>query len=840
MSTDEEILAQLTESLEREDELPPESFIPIEVAQDKTVPGSTYPRGRRLQRTTLPWILPTGTAAGYALDDEGRVVGLKLADIRTGRSLNLIAQLQHLRRLVLVGFRDLDIPESFANLKNLNFLWIAGDFRKLPKEILSLNLPINGLSSAGLEPFEQLLSREALEALGKTRDETVHSTQQAQLVFEDLEEELPIGVAREILDLKGIFVAAENLSDPPIEIVRRGRDAIEYYFWGVTADAKPLNEVKVLLVGNGAAGKTSLVKRMLGDRFDAEEAQTHGINIRSWSVATPSKKEVKLNFWDFGGQEIMHATHQFFLSKRSIYLLVLDGRKEEDPEYWLQHIESFGGDSPVIIILNKIDEHPAFEVNRRFLKSKYKGIIDFFRVSCATGVGVSDITGRLVHELESLPMLETLWPGGWFRVKQKLESLDTAYVSLDQYRTICIEEGVVDDKSQNTLVDFLNDLGVVLHFEDIELLDTHVLDPRWVTEAVYRIINSKLLAEQKGFLKLSQLPTVLRPRGKESLKYPADKHRYIVDLMLKFELCYELDSSALLVPDLLDIQEPAVRFDYTDALRFVFEYSYLPRSIMPRFIVRMNKDIQERMSWRTGVILQEKSFSSIALVLADEKDKRIYVFVNGKQRRDYFSVIRKVLNDINSSFEKLGVTELVPLPDRPEVLLDYKELLGFELAQRNEIFVGRLGKAYDVQMLLNGLEKKPVRQSQLSPLILVEGNYFADSVNIGDRFVTQQRQVMNIDNRTGYSVQNWERILVYISAVLFIGVISFLAIRNQPIADPNLVVLIRTVLSIVVAIFGATVPGMLKVDFSAKGLSIRAIGALALFVISFLLTPRVL
>ena len=36
----------------------------------------------------------------------------------------------------------------------------------------------------------------------------------------------------------------------------------------------------------------------------------------------------------------MHATHQFFLSKRSLYILVLDGRKEEDAEYWLRHLKA--------------------------------------------------------------------------------------------------------------------------------------------------------------------------------------------------------------------------------------------------------------------------------------------------------------------------------------------------------------------------------------------------------------------------------------------------------------------------------------------------------------------
>ena len=71
------------------------------------------------------------------------------------------------------------------------------------------------------------------------------------------------------------------------------------------------------------------------------------------------------------------------------------------------------------------------------------------------------------------------------------------------------------------------------------------------------------------------------------------------------------------------------------------------------------------------------------------------------------------------------------------------------------------------------------------------------------------------------------------------ALVAFLLVRNQPIADPNLVVLVRILLSLIVSIFGATVPGMLKVDLEAKGLIIRATGALALFVITYMLTPAV-
>ena len=54
----------------------------------------------------------------------------------------------------------------------------------------------------------------------------------------------------------------------------------------------------------------------------------------------------------------MHATHQFFLTKRSLYLLVLDARltqEENRVEYWLKIIQSFGGESPVLIVGNKGD-----------------------------------------------------------------------------------------------------------------------------------------------------------------------------------------------------------------------------------------------------------------------------------------------------------------------------------------------------------------------------------------------------------------------------------------------------------------------------------------------------
>ncbi len=188
----------------------------------------------------------------------------------------------------------------------------------------------------------------------------------------DLKPELEVG------DYTGegkIYLKGNPLENPPPEIIRRGKEAMRAYFRQLEEEeARPVNEVKALFVGDGGAGKTCLIKRLLEQGYNPEENQTDGIDIHHWPVKTGGR-EITVNAWDFGGQEIMHATHQFFLSKRSLYVLVLDGRRDEKTEYWLKHIESFGGDSPVLVVLNKIDQNPGHDLNRPFLLQKYQRLL---------------------------------------------------------------------------------------------------------------------------------------------------------------------------------------------------------------------------------------------------------------------------------------------------------------------------------------------------------------------------------------------------------------------------------------------------------------------------------
>ncbi len=632
------------------------------------------------------------------------LVTLRLSTNKLSNLPKEIDQLRNLKELFLRQNAISAFPPALASMKHLRLLDLNGNqLTMLPAEILELvNLQKLDLSQNQLSVLPPEMSNlKKLRLLDCAANQLVSVPKTIFALNLEL-------FSKEYFydwDRKGFCLHNNPLESPPIEIVHKGARAVREYFQQMDVEKRSNNEIKVLLVGDGGAGKTSLVRQLVGELFQVNESATHGISIRNWTVKS-GDREVLVHFWDFGGQEIMHATHQFFLSKRSLYILVIDGRKDQKVEYWLKHIESFGGQSPILVVLNKMDETPSFDVNRRFLLNKYPTIKGFFPVSCANGKGIKEFWLSLSKEIATVEILGTMWPQSWFTVKTRLEELKANYLSYRKFDKICLREGIRDRFSQDTLVDFLHDLGVVLHFHDYDLENVHVIEPKWVTHAVYKIINSAELAKSRGMLPLKQLSSLLTNKAEDSYKYSADTHRYIIALMKKFELCYEIANEELFVPDLLEVQEPDFGFDYKSSLKFVIEYDFLPRSIMPRFIVKMHSDIYQDLRWRTGVVLSNKAFEAIALVRADNEARKIFIYVTGAQRKDYLTVILYVFRGINNDFKKLTFFENIPMPDNPDVTVSYKHLLKLAVKGDKTYMPDGAEHEYDVAELL-GLVQLP-------------------------------------------------------------------------------------------------------------------------------------
>ena len=171
--------------------------------------------------------------------------------------------------------------------------------------------------------------------------------------------------------------------------------------------------------------------------------------------------------------------------------------------------------------------------------------------------------------------------------------------------------------------------------------------------------------------------------------------------MKKFQLCYSLDSQRVLIPQLLPVTEPSFEFNYADALQFAFIFEdLLPLSILPRFMVKLHKDIRDDQRWRTGVVLEDKESDAEAAVKADYEKRRISLWVNGRHRKEYLHFLWYSLREINSSFEKLSVRERVPMPDDPERTADYETLLKYAHRGNDMYIPDGSDKEYSVRVLL--------------------------------------------------------------------------------------------------------------------------------------------
>jgi internalin A len=537
---------------------------------------------------------------------------------------------------------------------------------------------------------------------------------------------------RKMLDLRrnsdlGGLLPAEVLEQTDAQALiaawRRFREA------EAKGELRPLNEAKVLVLGNEAVGKTSLVRYLVdGLPRDESEQKTAGIVIRrdvsigDWSAEGSA---VRLHFWDFGGQEIMHQTHRYFLTRRSLYLIVLEDRREDDRSVydWLKVIRSRGGESPVLVVINKCDAGAArLRLDETGIRAAYPNVVGFVAVSCNEGseariAGLRQEIAGLVVRDPRLKHVRDPFPPEQLRVKRAVAAAaeEARYLERAAFIQLC-EAGdepalrITNPALQRSLLQLLHDLGtVVAHGLERERSDAAravtLLDPNWLTEAIYRLLNSKQILDQGGTFSRDDMAAEL-----DSERYPPERHGYIVDMMQEPEigLCFRLPGRGerWLIPECLPTFGPDVEGFFAGALRFRFRYEFLPIGLVPRFIVEAyNKFTEQPTRWRTGALLAAAGCK--VLVKADLDKSRIDLAVTGPEARRR-SALEAVLHDLEAVHKlnpEIGTEARVPLPDDPEVDVGYADLLKWEDAEGTDysFWPEKAKRKYTVGELLAGV-----------------------------------------------------------------------------------------------------------------------------------------
>jgi GTPase SAR1 family protein len=472
-----------------------------------------------------------------------------------------------------------------------------------------------------------------------------------------------------LINLKTLDLSGQTIETPPPEIVQRGIEAVRNY-WRMQheqqAGIERLYEAKLLLIGEGGVGKSSLARKITGLNHDPRVSSTHGLNIHHWSFPTSLRvdsegdqaknpEEFRVNLWDFGGQEVYHATTQLFFTRRSVYLLVTDDRREDtDFDYWLQLVNLLSDGSPLLIVQN--EKQGRFrDINLAGLRSRFSNIKGAYRINLKNNRGLDELMHAIQRELENLPHIGVSVPRAWKRVREMLERDPRDYVGIDQYMVICQLHGLNRREDALQLSGYLHDLGICMHFqEDPVLKNTLILNPAWGSEAVYRVLNDQGVVNRNGRFDLVDLDRVW------SDKEYAPKRPELLRLMMKFQLCYELPGGQEYVsPQLLSVVKPEYAWPASGNTVVFYEYDFLPRGIVTRLIVALGHLIAKpNLVWRTGVVLDRDG--TRAEITEDYLWRKITVRVAGPETRGLLAIVDESLERIHLSLPSLKYEKFLP------------------------------------------------------------------------------------------------------------------------------------------------------------------------------------
>lgn len=362
-------------------------------------------------------------------------------------------------------------------------------------------------------------------------------------------------------------------------------------------------------------------------------------------------------------------------------------------------------------------------------------------------------------QLRNLSHIGTPLPSSWVNIRQKLEQHERNYIKLDEYYAICDDCDLDDHSKQLTVIDYLHALGVCLHFKEDDILRRFViLKPEWGTDAVYKVLDNSEVRKNFGRFTREDLSRIWSDPTYD------DMHFELLQLMMRFKLCYEIpgEPNHYIAPQLLSENQPDYKWDKENNLKLRYRYDFMPKGLVTRLIVALHRHIGNDLVWKTGVILQQDN--TYAEVIEYYHNREIHVRVRGVDRKGLLSIIMYELEIIHRTYKKLVRDALIPC-NCPENCLNnpnpyffkYNTLISAIQKNQGEIQCQISFEMVNARQLIDNVIPHPREQQQVGKQSINELHVHGDNTKIllGEDISMSAEQNKNVINNEGGTFGNF-------------------------------------------------------------------------------------
>ena len=365
----------------------------------------------------------------------------------------------------------------------------------------------------------------------------------------------------------------------------------------------PSRHMKLMVVGLAGQGKTTLLQVLKNGPLKNDSHRTtatNGIEINKWNLGGKETRiklgpQMEFSTWDLGGQEVYYATHQCFLTKNTLYLLVFNITLGEDAilqlQPWLLNIQARAPNSTVIIVGTHLDElrdepnqSPVDEIRGKVDKlyqldrqNKYPNIKGMIFVSCTKYQYIDQLIKLIYDTASSLKTAETqekvigqMIPKSYIELQKLIEQeretrksqgemLILKYHEMERIAAIVQDEELHEKAELDQAASFLHNNGHILHYEELigQLSETYFIDPTWICDMFSQIVTVKETNSwvKNGIIKKSELQLIFQNQHKFLFLEYNTEYLYIME---KFEILIDLGDGRLLIPSMLPLDRPNV------------------------------------------------------------------------------------------------------------------------------------------------------------------------------------------------------------------------------------------------------------------------------------------